>query len=227
MNWCNNSKIYTRYYDALSILFPAWEMAFASVAKHHLSSIKDPDLRARVERFIKEETAHASAHDAYNLRAGIKELAEEEILKATVVHRKPNSKMWLATMVSIEHLAVCKGRMYFAKFKKHTGREHALWSWHFREEIGHKALAIDLWRELGYSESGLHAVARKNQVYVLKHVMHYILRDFNPKSPKDWIDFTSLMLSMTVNVLVPMLKIYLPNFHPNKVDDSRYLEIPA
>jgi hypothetical protein len=57
--------------------------------------------------------------------------------------------------------------------------------------------------------------------------MHYILRDFNPKSLKDWIDFISLMWSMTVNVLFPMLKIYLPNFHPNKVDDSRYLEIPA
>jgi hypothetical protein len=32
---------------------------------------------------------------------------------------------------------------------------------------------------------------------------------------------------MTTKVFVPMLKIYLPNFHPSKVDDRRYLEVAA
>ena len=46
--WCNDSKVYTRFYDALSVLFPAWERAFVSVAKHHIESVHNPDLRLRL-----------------------------------------------------------------------------------------------------------------------------------------------------------------------------------
>lgn len=225
--WCNGSQVYTRFFDSLSILFPAWERAFAAVAKHHLESTTDPDLRARIKEFINEEMAHASAHDAYNARAGVTDLANAEIAKTQVVHRKPGHKLWLATMVSIENLAVCIGRMYLDRFQTHTGREHGLWAWHSREEIGHKALAIDLWRELGYSDANMRAVARQNQVYVLRFIAAYTLRGFDPKKARNWIDLVSLLWNLTAKVLIPMLAIYRPGFHPNRRNDAKYLELPA
>ena len=101
--WCNDSQVYTRFYDSLSILFPAWEKAFVSVAKHHLPGVHDKELSQRLEQFIKEELAHASAHEAYNARAGLTQKAGFEFDKAAVIHRRPGNKLWLGAMVSIEH----------------------------------------------------------------------------------------------------------------------------
>lgn len=227
MNWCEDSKLYTRHFDAISILFPAWERAFASVAKHYLTQVKNEDLKARIEQFIAEELAHANAHDAYNARAGITDMANEEYRKTRVILRKPGNKVWLGAMVSIEHFAACMGRLYLDLFDGKPGREHKLFAWHSREEIGHKSLAIDLWRELGHSDADLRAIARQNQAYVIKFIVGYTLQGFNPWRLSSWGDFAFWAWHMTTKVFVPMLKIYLPNFHPNNVDDSRYLEVPA
>jgi predicted metal-dependent hydrolase len=227
MNWCGDSQFFTRNCDAVSILFPAWERAFVAVAKHYLSEVKDEELKGRIQEFIREELAHASAHDAYNARSGITDLANEEYRKTRIIHRRPEAKLWLGSMVSIEHFAACMGRMYLYLYGDKVGRDYNLFAWHSREEIGHKDLAIDLWRSLGYSDADLRAIARQNQVYVIKFIVGYTLKGVSFKSLKDWTDFAHWAWHMTTKVFVPMLKIYLPNFHPNKVDDSRYLEIPA
>ena len=227
MNWCGNSQFFTRNCDAVSTLFPAWERAFVAVAKHHLLHIKDVDLKRRVEMFIREELAHASAHDAYNARAGITEVANEEYRKTRPIHRRPGAKLWLGSMVSIEHFAACMGRMYLDLYGNKTGRDHKLFAWHSREEIGHKDLAMDLWRSLGYSDADLRPIARQNQVYVIKFIVGQTLKGSSFRSFKDWTDFAHWAWHMTTKVLVPMLKIYLPNFHPNRADDRRYLGVPA
>lgn len=224
MNWCGGSALFTRNCDATSVLFPAWERAFAAVARHYLPKVSDESLRDRIEAFMDEELTHASAHEAYNARAGISAMADEEYCKTKIIHRRPGNKLWLGAMVSIEHFAACMGRMYLDVFKNGSGRDHNLFAWHAQEEISHKALAIDLWRDLGYTNAELRAIARKNQAYVIKFIVGYAMRGFNPRSPRSWADFAFWAWHMTIKVLVPMLKIYLPNFHPNKVDDSRYLE---
>jgi len=225
--WCNDSKVYTRFYDALSVLFPAWERAFVSVAKHYIQGVQNPDLKHRLEQFIKEELAHASAHEAYNDRAGLTQAAAIEFDKTKIIHRRPGAKLWLGSMVSIEHLAACMGRMYLDLHGNCSGREHNLFAWHSREEIGHKDLAIDLWRSLGHSDADLRSIARQNQAYVIKFIVGHTLQGAKHWRLKDWIDFAHWAWHMTTKVFVPMLKIYLPGFHPNKVDDRRYLEVPA
>jgi predicted metal-dependent hydrolase len=227
MNWCGDSQFFTRNCDAVSTLFPAWERAFVAVAKHHLPEVKDTDLKARIEQFIREELAHASAHDAYNARAGITDLANEEYRKTRIIHRRPSAKLWLGTMVSIEHFAACMGRMYLNLYGDRVGRNYNLFAWHSREEIGHKDLAMDLWRSLGYSDADLRAIARQNQAYVIKFIVGHTIQGSSFRRLKDWTDFAHWAWHMTTKVFVPMLKIYLPNFHPSKVDDRRYLEVPA
>jgi predicted metal-dependent hydrolase len=223
--WCNDSQVYTRFYDSLSILFPAWEKAFVSVAKHHLPNVHDKDLSQRLEQFIKEELAHASAHEAYNARAGLTSEADLEFDKADIIHRRPSNKLWLGAMVSIEHFAACVGRMILDLHGNHSGREHKLFAWHSREEIGHKDLAIDLWRSLGHTDADMRAIARQNQVYVIKFIVNYTLKGISFRRLKDWTDLAHWVWHMTTKVFVPMLKIYLPKFHPNNVDDSRYLKV--
>jgi predicted metal-dependent hydrolase len=227
MNWCGDSQFFTRNCDAVSTLFPAWERAFVAVAKHYLPEVKDEELRGRIEQFIREELAHASAHEAYNARAGMTDLANEEYRKTRIIHRRPGAKLWLGSMVSIEHFAACMGRMYLDLYGDKAGRDHSLFAWHSREEIGHKDLAMDLWRSLGHSDADLRAIARQNQGYVIKFIVGHTLRGSSFRRLKDWTDFAHWAWHMTTKVFVPMLKIYLPNFHPSKVDDRRYLEVSA
>jgi len=198
-----------------------------AVAKHHLLHVTDADLKRRIQEFIGEELAHASAHDAYNARAGITEVANAEYRKTRLIHRRPGAKLWLGSMVSIEHFAACMGRMYLDLYGNKVGRDHNLFAWHSREEIGHKDLAMDLWRSLGYSDADLRAIARQNQVYVIKFIVSHTFQGVSFRSFKDWTDFAHWAWHMTTKVLVPMLKIYLPNFHPGRVDDRRYLGVAA
>ena len=41
--WCDNSPVWSHYGNASSVLFPAWERAFAAVIEHYLPVVHDPD----------------------------------------------------------------------------------------------------------------------------------------------------------------------------------------
>ena len=213
--------VWVQYGHAVSVLFPAWERAFAAVATHHRPSVSSA-LAARIDAFVREELSHANAHESYNRRYGLVEAEAEELKKTRVIHRKPGHKVWLGTMVSIEHLAVCMGRMYLDRFPGQTERDHRLFQWHAREEIGHKDLAIDIWRELGYSDTDLRAIARQNQAYVLRFITTKVLESVDWKKPRQWLELIDWGWWMTKKVLIPMLAIYIPRFHPNWFDDKRY-----
>jgi len=102
-----------------------------------------------------------------------------------------------------------------------------LFCWHAVEELGHKSLAIDLWNYLGFSEKELKKIAKTNQRYVMGFLIGYtiknVYKDGQLKKLSTWKDLFSWSYFVTSKVLLPMLTIYLPNFHPNNVDDSYYL----
>ena len=221
MNWLGNSQIWTQHSHAVSVLFPAWERAFAVVASTHRGGVSEA-LAARIDGFVAEELAHASAHESYNKRHDLKEAEQQEYQKTKIVHRTPGRRFWLGTMVSIEHLAACMGRMYLERFKVCDSKDYKLFEWHSREEIGHKSLAMDIWRELGYSDKHLRAIARQNQAYVLGFIATNALKNIDWKKPKNWVDLLDWGWWMTKKVFIPMLAIYIPRFHPNWFNDQRY-----
>ncbi len=227
--WCDDSPVWSHYGNASSVLFPAWERAFAAVVKHYLPAVQDQDLKARMVQFMNEELAHASGHEAFNKRQGLEELEAEEFKRARLVLRKPGLPYWLGTMVSIEHLAACMSRSVIGRWAGREGRDYKLFLWHAKEELGHKALAIDLWRYLGHSDADLRKIARSNQAYVMgsmiKHTLKETAKDCQLRNWRTWRDLMSWSFFVTTKVLIPMLTIYLPGFHPNKVDDTKYMEV--
>lgn len=216
MNWCDDSPAWTNFSDAISILFPAWERAFAEVARHYQTKVS-PELAERIEQFAKEEEAHANAHAAYNRRRLLDEYENRELAKTRMIYRRPGMKLWLGTMVSIEHLASCMGRMWLTYHAGKEGKEFKLFEWHAREELGHKALAIDVWNEMGYD--GLDEIVRQNQRYVCGYILRYVLSRTKWWSPKAVWDLAKWLWAMTVYVFIPMKAIYESHFHPNNIDD--------
>lgn len=229
--WCDNSPVWTHYGNASSVLFPAWEKAFAAVIEEYLPLVKDVELKNRMVQFMNEELAHARAHGAFNQRYDLKELEESQFRLTKIVHRKPKLPFWLGTMVSIEHLAACMSRSVLSKWSKQEGRDYKLFCWHAVEELGHKSLAIDVWRYLGHSDKELRKIAFANQKYVMgfliKHTIKSVYKEGRLKHWKTWADLLSWSVFVTGKVLIPMLTIYLPNFHPNNVNDDRYLQVAA
>jgi predicted metal-dependent hydrolase len=229
--WNDSSPVWTHFGNASSVLFPAWEKAFAAVVTHYLPVVKDAELKQRMVQFIKEELSHASAHEAFNVRHGLKDLEKKEYCKTRIVYRKPSLPLWLGTMVSIEHLAACMSRMFLDRRKNNPDRDYKLFCWHATEELGHKSLAIDLWNYLGFSKKELNKIAKINQKYVMSflicHAIKNVYKDGQLKNLSTWKDLFSWSYFVTSKVLLPMLTIYLPNFHPNNVDDEQYLRVLA
>lgn len=226
--WCDNSPIWSHYGNASSILFPAWERAFAEIVKSYLSKVQDESLKQRMLDFIKEELAHANAHESFNDRHNLKEMEEAEFKKTKIVYKKPSIKFWLGTMVSIEHLAACMSRSVLNRWGDRDGRDYKLFCWHAKEELGHKSLAIDLWNYLGYSKKELNKIAKVNQLYVMKFLIGYTIKntynDGQLKNPVVIKDLIYWMFFVTKKVLLPMVKIYSSKFHPDNVDDTKYIQ---
>lgn len=226
--WCDNSPVWSHYGNASSILFPAWERAFAEIVKSYLPKVQDENLKQRMLEFIKEELAHANAHESFNDRHNLKDMEEAEFKKTKIVMRKPQIKFWLGTMVSIEHLAACMSRSVLTRWGNRVGRDYKLFCWHAKEELGHKSLAIDLWNYLGYSKQELNKIAKVNQLYVMKFLIGYTIKhtykDGQLKNPLVIKDLIHWMFFVTKKVLFPMVKIYSAKFHPDNVDDKKYIQ---
>jgi predicted metal-dependent hydrolase len=225
--WCNNSPVWTHFYNATSALFPAWEGAFCAVAAHHRGNVTSPELLSRIDEFIKQESSHACAHHAMNKRQDLVDLENAEQKKVRVIHRSPDKLIWLATMVSIEHFAACLSRMIINKFHKESTRDFNLFLWHSKEELSHKSLAIDLWNQISAPKEKLRKVAFMNQRYVWKYLLSHTIGSLKNDRVlwkfSTLVDLLCLSSILFFKVFLPSLSIYLPAFHPDNVDDSKYL----
>lgn len=225
--WCENDPVRTHFWDAWSILFPAWERAFVCVASHYKGKINDQDLLARIDQFCRQETAHANAHSAHNKKHLLTPFEIEETHKAKLVFRKPNHKMWLATMVSIEHMAACLSRVFLNRYECHSSKELNLYKWHCREELEHKSLALDLWSHFDHSKKELKKIAVLNMFYVLKRVLRHTINQCKKEKIlwkfKTLKSFLILGTEIIFKCLMPYAEIFTDRFHPNNHDDSKWI----
>jgi predicted metal-dependent hydrolase len=225
--WLRNCPVRTHFFNGISILFPAWEGLFVDVVKAYIPQVQDEGLRGRMLQFMAQETAHKNAHHAHNKRTGLlgKELAE--VGKTAIASRRPKMKVWLAAMVSIEHIAASISRHMIRKYGKDSGREVSLFVWHAKEELEHKSLAVDLWDYLGYPRSELYSTARSNLKYVLRtaytHMLEELRRDGQMGKVTTWLRLVQLGFHTITVVVIPYTEIYSKAFHPDNIDDTKLL----
>lgn len=228
--WCDNSPVRTHFLNAWSILFPAWEKVFAAVANHHKPNIDDLSLVKRIEKFVDQETAHANAHHKHNERSEITELEKQQERRAQVAMRKLGHPMWLATMVSIEHLAACCSRTFLKLYGHREEREFKLFAWHAREELEHKSLAMDLWTSLGHDRKTLRTALIANQKFIWSFVLLYVYKKLKEEklllNPFVWFEIFVVGFIVFGGIFVPSFKVYSSKFHPDNQDDSIYM-VPA
>jgi predicted metal-dependent hydrolase len=146
----------------LSGLFPDGEDFFVRSVRHYRDRITDPALKRQVAGFIGQESVHGREHRALNDRLAELGYPTKLVERFTLVSLRGRERVLppianLALTAALEHVTATLGETLLshgdlqAMFGDLTMRE--LFLWHALEETEHKAVAFDVYRAVGGSES--------------------------------------------------------------------------
>ncbi len=162
LNWHSGDPATSRFYDALSLLFPSGERMFIDSVRHFANDITDPKLKADIRAFTAQEAIHSREHARYNalLTAqgidvdGFERLAERIIKTA---QRWTPAKTQLAITCAFEHYTALFAESILGDPRVMEDAHpfyRDLWRWHAMEEEEHKAVAFDVYRTVAPGFTG-------------------------------------------------------------------------
>ncbi len=154
-HWLAGNAAATAISNGINMLFPHGERFFVRSVHYYMDQIEDPELRAQVKAFFKQEGHHASAHDDFNdvlRRQGFRIdrfLDRYQQITSWVEKRMP-AKLNLAGTAAAEHFTAILADGAFSKGVLDTLHPSVqqLLAWHAAEEIEHKAVAFDVLQQI-------------------------------------------------------------------------------
>jgi uncharacterized protein len=158
--WHGGRKSITRFYDNLSIFFPAGERFFIQAVRAYAPKVSDPKLREEVELFCKQEAMHNREHIRYNNHLMtqtplFKKFEDRVQFVLKRAQQKTPRIHQLAVTAALEHFTALLGHFVLNDPRLLEGAHPemaALWRWHAAEETEHKAVAFDVFRAVNGSE---------------------------------------------------------------------------
>jgi predicted metal-dependent hydrolase len=156
--WLDGDAHLTRFFDALSLMFPDGERFFIdSVRAFRAQIADDPVLNAEVGGFIGQEAMHSREHVEYNDRLERQGIGANELM---MVLRKFQDKRartlpplgQLAITVCLEHFTAMLADQllrYPQTMQRADSRMAEIWRWHALEETEHKGVAFDVFERVG------------------------------------------------------------------------------
>lgn len=154
--WFGGDAFKTRFFDAMSLLFPEGEKFFIACVRDFRDRITDPELQAQVKDFIYQEGQHGMVHTKFNSRLKAQGIAVDEILRRQNeimfgFFRKRFSPVYtLGQTAAAEHMTALMAHGFFGTdlFADADPRIRAMYAWHAVEEIEHKAVAYDVYEKV-------------------------------------------------------------------------------
>lgn len=151
--WCGGDCHRTRFYDAMSIMFPEGERAFIeSVRLHHDRIGDDPALLRDAAEFIAQEALHSREHTRYNRRlaaqgAPVAKIERHVAAQQDFARHVLPASVRLAITICLEHFTA----IFADQLLRHPNLLASaappmqdIWLWHALEETEHKAVAFDV-----------------------------------------------------------------------------------
>lgn len=151
--WFGGDPFKTRFFDAMSTMFPEGERYFITNVRAWRDQIEDPQLLEDVRCFIRQEAQHGMVHTLYNQRLqtqGINVEKMEGMLRYwffTLAPRLSPPVQRLTDTVVVEHLTAIMAHCMFTKREVMADadpRVRAMFAWHSVEEVEHKSVAFDV-----------------------------------------------------------------------------------
>ena len=162
IEWGKPDSFATAAMSALSMSFPAGEDFFVEALKKSYVALPNElkeKWKVEINRFCEEETKHSRAHVIHNKKnCSAFNLIDKWGPKATRRIAKMDDRdvrHYAAAVAATEHLTTVMGCWLLLNnhiLENAPKETRALWIWHAIEEVGHRKVAIDVYRDLGGSE---------------------------------------------------------------------------
>ncbi|HEY1077354.1 MAG TPA: metal-dependent hydrolase [Fontimonas sp.] len=154
--WFGGDAFKTRFFDAMSLLFPEGEKFFICCVRDFRDQIKDPELLAQVKDFIYQEGQHGMVHTRFNNRLKAQGIAVDTILAKqkdimfNFFRKRFSPTYTLGQTAAAEHMTALMAHGFFKNgmFADADPRIRAMYAWHAVEEIEHKAVAYDVFKKV-------------------------------------------------------------------------------
>ncbi len=150
--WLGGDPFKTRFFDAMSTLFPEGEKFFITCVRDYRDRITDPVLNQEVKDFMRQEGQHGMVHTRFNDRLKAQGVQVDMIEDSTrrILNRVRNimpRSFTLGQTAAAEHMTAIMAHSFFHRrevMEDADPRIRAMYAWHAVEEIEHKAVAYDV-----------------------------------------------------------------------------------
>ncbi|TAK97602.1 MAG: metal-dependent hydrolase [Aquabacterium sp.] len=151
--WMANDAFKTRFFDAMSTLFPMGEKFFITSVREFRDGVTTPKLQQEVTNFIRQEAQHTLIHRQFNERLKAQGVdidsinAQLETLFFVDAPKVSTATQRLAATAALEHLTSMMCTCFFERkelLEASDPRVRAMYAWHAIEEVEHKAVAFDV-----------------------------------------------------------------------------------
>lgn len=219
--------------NSLSILFPEGERFFIRSVRDYKDQISDPALKQDVRSFIEQEGQHTREHHKYNQalkqRGYDVDKLEKIVKKRIELGTKMSSKeQQLAATSALEHFtAVLAEYLLTSPHISSLARPNmkAMWQWHAVEEIEHKAVAFDVYKQCVNKEFPRKRIFFSMTIALpfdtIRNMIHMFRKEKVLFDLKMWYRGWKYLATNLFPIIVPKLKAYYAkDFHPWNEDSS-------
>lgn len=233
--------VFSHLVAMLSALFPPGEESFIRSVRRFADRVTDPTLKKRVAAFIGQESVHGQQHRALNDKliamgyplVRLFNFPHDSARQRAVVrieNRAPGFVHLAMTAAAEHYTATLAERVLSREEIQAIPGDPEVWNllnWHATEELEHKSVAFDVYREVGGPEwirIGVMAVMYEVTIPITTVlVMMSILTDRRGWRPIKVLRQTyDVFRGPLVKGLMADLRVYMrPGFHPDDVDTAQ------
>jgi predicted metal-dependent hydrolase len=151
--WFGGDAFKSRFWDALSVIFPPGEKFFMTTVRDFRDRVTDPKLLQDIKDFNRQEAQHTLVHNQYNehlRRQGIDVdglIAQLDDLLFKKYRSRFSREYTLAITGALEHFTALGAHTLFDErdlMKDAHPNVRAMYAWHAIEEVEHKGVAYDV-----------------------------------------------------------------------------------
>lgn len=242
--WFGGDPFKSRFFDALSLIFPPGEKFFMTTVRDFKDRITDPKMLKDIKDFNRQEAQHTLAHNQYNdllRRQGMPAdelMAYVDWLLFTHYRGRLSREYCLGITAALEHFTALAAHAMFDSrdiLKDAHPKVRALYAWHAIEEVEHKGVAYDVmidYAKVGYFKRiGALIHATFMFPYVIGKLANRMLKEDGFSA---WERFKinvkgHFWLLKPGGFIAPVVKHYLqyykPGYHPwDEADQPGYAE---
>lgn len=243
--WLNGDPIATAFYNAMSAAFPIGEAFFVESMGKFKGDVS-PQLATEIKAFVQQEMNHAREHMSLNkslVEGGYDiEPLEERVTMRLNMLREKGAIACLCGTIATEHLTAIFAHELLSNARHMRGADPELaplWVWHCQEEIEHKGVAFDTWREAtkDWTDWKRWSVRCKLMLFLTRRFVWdrlcgiiELLRQDGITGPKAWartLWFAFGYPGMMRRILQGLPVFFKPGFHPWDHDDRHLIEAAA